>query len=198
MWYENQPGPSAVAAEKWPDAASLELDSARWNLVVFLHPQCPCSQATLTELAVLQSRVTQRLRTSLVFYKPAGMAAGWEKSRILDQAAAMPDVSIVWDEGDRERQKFGAATSGQVLLFEGSGRLCYQGGITRARGQTGDNSGRATIERLVRGEAVSVTQQPVSQQPVFGCPLVDESDLSATRRCLSDDESGGKTSDARP
>ena len=99
MWYENQPGASAVAAEQWPDSARLDFDATRWNLVVFLHPHCPCSQSTLTELAVLQSRVTQPLRMSLVFCKPEGAGTGWEKSRILDQAAALPNVSIVWDAG---------------------------------------------------------------------------------------------------
>jgi hypothetical protein len=59
-------------------------------------------------------------------------------------------------------------TSGQVLVFDRRGRVSYSGGITRARGQTGANAGRAAVEAILRGGS-----PPYPSGPVFGCPLVD-------------------------
>jgi hypothetical protein len=74
----------------------------------------------------------------------------------------------------RESRRFGAATSGQTLLYAADGRLLFNGGITESRGHSGDNAGRSAILSLVLGLTSAPTGQPLST-PVYGCPLFDES-----------------------
>jgi hypothetical protein len=77
-------------------------------------------------------------------------------------------VDLRIDEGGAEARRFGAATSGQALLYDAAGRLVFSGGITPARGHSGDSAGRDAIIRWVeRGTA------PQKSAFVFGCSLHD-------------------------
>ena len=57
----------------------------------------------------------------------------WARTGLWDQAEAIPGVRIWTDVGAVEARRFGAATSGLVLVYDASGRLVFQGGITPAR-----------------------------------------------------------------
>lgn len=48
-----------------------------------------------------------------------------------------PEVQIV--------RRFGAYTSGQVMLYDTDRRLAFNGGITGSRGHEGNNKGRQAI-----------------------------------------------------
>ena len=62
-------------------------------------------------------------------------------------AAEIPGVEVVSDEDDAQSAAFGAAVSGQTLLYDREGRLIFSGGITAARGHAGDNAGRSARSR---------------------------------------------------
>jgi hypothetical protein len=179
--YESRPGAAAAAPWEWPARTRLTRDPDRWTLVMFLHPRCPCSQASLQELAELLSGNPAQVRTILLCCKPPGVPDGWEQGETWRQAVSMKHVTVQIDENDEERSHFGVQTSGHVLLYDPSGRLRYDGGITRARGHVGANVGRAAVEALLRGET-----PPVDSGPVFGCPLVgpETSDSEKGCRCL--------------
>jgi hypothetical protein len=72
------------------------------------------------------------------------------------------------DTDGREAALFGAKTSGQVLVYDGTGRLRFSGGITGGRSHSGDNPGRARVEALLLSGTLD---RPIS--PVFGCALFD-------------------------
>jgi hypothetical protein len=167
LWaYAQTPGPAARASETWPSAAHLARDERRPTLVVFAHPQCPCSRATIGELSLLMTHAQQSVTTYVVFYRPSEAAAGWEETDLWRSAAAIPGVQVLPDEGGAEASAFGAATSGQTLLYDAGGRLIFRGGITSARGHSGDNAGRSAVLSLLHhgGSATSQTS-------VFGCLL---------------------------
>jgi hypothetical protein len=166
--YETRPGCEADPPSAWPDRSRFHRDSECPTLLMFLHPHCPCSRASLEELAALLSANSDGLRTFVVFCKPEGVPDGWAKSALWRQAADMESVDVSCDDRDEERRRFGARTSGQVLLFERGGRLAYSGGIIRARGQAGANPGRSAVEAILGGQSPSCRLGPV-----FGCPLVD-------------------------
>jgi hypothetical protein len=164
--YETRPGRLGDVPQTWPAASRLTLDSQRWNLVMFLHPHCPCSPASLQELVELQTKFPDGLRVCLVFCKPAGVPAGWEQTATWRQATVLTGLEVLGDEGDAERRAFGALTSGEVLVYDPGGALQYRGGITAARGKTGPNVGHDTVEALLAGG------KPARHEaPVFGCPL---------------------------
>jgi hypothetical protein len=174
--YESRPGSIGAAAPDWPLSSGLVRDPERWTLLMFVHPRCPCSRASLQELAEVLSENSNRVRAYVVCCIPRGAPPGWAEAATWREASAMKNVEVYCDENDRERSHFGAETSGCVMLYDPKGRLLYSGGITRARGHTGSNAGRSTIESLFRGDSPSVRDGPV-----FGCPLLDP-EISASEK----------------
>jgi hypothetical protein len=167
VWaYDNTPGALAKAPQRWPAVSTLALAQGRHTLVVFAHPQCPCSRASLGELAELLARSPKKPATYVVFLKPAGFADGWEKTGLWQAAETLPSTSLVRDEAGAVARAFGVATSGQALLYDAAGKLRFNGGMTGSRGHAGDNPGRAALVALI-GD----TPANRASANVFGCPL---------------------------
>jgi hypothetical protein len=101
-----------------------------------------------------------------VFTKSAGAATDWEKTRLWRTAAAIPGVHVVSDVDGVEAQRFHAETSGQTMLYSKRGKLLFNGGITFARGHSGDNAGRTAIETWLANRSAEYRQTPV-----FGCRM---------------------------
>lgn len=167
--YATAQGSAAAAPAEWPADSPLQKGADRPTLVVMVHPRCPCSRASIGELALLMARCQGRVTTYVAFLRPAGFPVDWEKTDLWRSAAAIPGVTLVSDEGGVEAARFHAATSGQAILYDAQGRLLFSGGITAARGHAGDNAGReAIVAILTRGETAR------TETPVFGCSLLDE------------------------
>jgi hypothetical protein len=166
--YELQAGEPADAPDRWPAGRSLRLDPARANLVLFAHPQCPCSRASVSELAAILTRCPKELRATVCFFDPEGEADSWTRSSLWRAAAAIPGVEVIADRNALLAARFGSSTSGQVFLFDREGRRIFSGGITGARGHEGENRGRNLVIALARGELCTM-----STTPVFGCSLHD-------------------------
>ena len=167
VWaYENGPGTPATVESQWPAHTSLERASDRPTLVLLAHPQCSCTRATLGELAEALARAKSLPKTYVVFLKPSSMPDGWEQTDLWKTAAALPNATVVRDDDGREAERFGAATSGQTMLYDARGSLLFSGGITGARGHAGDNAGRSSIVALLN-------RQPGTHAStnVFGCSL---------------------------
>lgn len=174
LWrYDNSPGEAAHAHEHWPTAATLARAEDRPTLVMLAHPHCTCTRASLQELAEAIARARTHPRTYVLFMAPRRFAEGWEQTDLWRQAEALPGVTVVPDEDGREAQHFGAATSGQTLLYDERGVLVFSGGITGARAHTGDNPGRQSLVALLNREPA-----PRSGTSVFGCPLFHTGDES--------------------
>ena len=167
VWqYENTPGRAAAPPQHWPTASCLEPAADRPSLVMLAHPRCPCTRASIGELALLMAHAQGRVRASVLFYKPAGAPEAWAQTDLWQSAAAIPGVQVRLDEDGAEARHFNSTTSGQVVLYDAAGRLLFHGGITGARGHSGDNEGRsAVLALLARGAAAR------SQSNVFGCSL---------------------------
>jgi hypothetical protein len=166
--YEITPGKAAIPEVMWPQKSRIRQDSNRATLVMLAHPKCPCSRASIGELARLMAHSQGKVASFVLFLKPQGVAANWEKTDLWRSAAAIPGVRVLGDEKGREAQLFRATTSGQTLLFDKQGRLLFSGGITGSRGHSGDNAGLdAVVSLLNSGKA----QQ--SKTLVFGCSLID-------------------------
>lgn len=172
MWaYAEKPGPPTTAGPMWPTAARLARDGHTPTLVMFLHPQCACSRASIGELGVLLARVSRPLVIHVVVYRPAGAAADWEHTDLWDSAKAIPGVHVTSDEDGAEARVFGALVSGSTLLYDADGGLLFNGGVTSARGHAGDNAGLDAVASLLTREGSAI-----QNTPVFGCLLHAESD----------------------
>lgn len=155
-------GPSA----KGTPTSLSGLHSARSRLLLFLHPQCPCSHATVAELAKILSAAPHTIECELYFYRPKTREDSWCRSDLWNQASELPDTALREDIDGLEAAHFGAHTSGQVLLYASSGRLVFSGGITDGRGHEGDNDGEDAIVAYLR-----TGRLPAVSTPVFGCVI---------------------------
>lgn len=164
--YQFTPTESAVVANHWPTASSCKLALDRPTLVMFVHPRCPCSRASLHELAILMTRFPRSLDVQLLFIKPPAVATDWTCTDLWAEAAEIPGVVQRIDDEGTEQHRFGARVSGEVFVYLPSGNLLFHGGITAGRGHEGDNAGRATLESLLLQD-----EHAVCVMPVFGCEL---------------------------
>jgi hypothetical protein len=167
LWsYSNTPGPSASGGATWPKQTSISRDPARSTLVVFAHPQCPCSDASIEELARLMAHVQGRVTVHVAFYRPANAEVGWERTGLWNRAESIPGVAVSADDDGRQAALFGAMVSGQAMLYDATGRLAFEGGLTYARGHAGNNAGRTAIASLLL-----TGRSSTRHSPVFGCFL---------------------------
>jgi len=171
MDYDNSPGPPAEAPAIWPADSDIPRDPTGPTLVMLAHPRCDCTRASIGELAELMARAPQRPRAYVVFIKPGSAGPAWEHTSLWDEAARIPDVTVLRDDHGREAARFRTQTSGQTLLYGADGRLLFAGGTTGARGKAGNNAGRATLLAWLTGERPQATATPV-----FGCSLFGPAD----------------------
>jgi hypothetical protein len=169
LWgYENTPGKAAEPPHQWPADSKIQPARDHSTLVLLAHPHCPCTRATIGELASIMAHSQGRLTAYVLFLKPAGFSEEWEKSDLWRSAASIPGVTAVIDDEGAEADRFHAATSGQTLLYDAGGRLLFSGGITGSRGHAGDNAGESAIVSFVNSGAAER-----AESSVFGCPLFD-------------------------
>jgi hypothetical protein len=166
--YQMRAGVPAAEYDTWPRGASLVLDPQRYNLVMFAHPRCSCTDASLEELKIVMTRGRGKIVPTICFFDPAGLPADWAQTRLVRAAREIPGLNVVIDLNGSLAEKFGAMTSGQVLMFDGGGRRVFAGGITGSRGHAGDNRGRSLVLALANQET-----SETAQTPVFGCALHD-------------------------
>jgi hypothetical protein len=164
--YDNRPGVAAHPTGEWPADSRIARDTGQLTLMMFAHPRCDCTKASVAELAEVMARAHQRPNAYLIFIKPGGMPNAWEKTELWQSAARIPGVTVLRDDDGVEARRFGVETSGQVLLYAANGRLLFSGGDTGARGHAGENAGRATILAWLDGRT-----PPSETTPVFGCSL---------------------------
>jgi hypothetical protein len=170
LQYSNAPGPVEAPPVVWPPASSVARNANRSTLVLFAHPQCPCSRASLGELARILTQSGNRLDANVFFYSSSREPETWVKSGLWQQASEIPGVRVFADPGGNTARNFGALTSGHTLLYDPQGRLVFSGGITAARGHSGDNAGRDAIVALLRGDTAGIAALP-ARTKVFGCRL---------------------------
>lgn len=178
IWrYKETPGALAAAPATWPVASKLERALDRPNVVFVAHPQCPCTRASMTELAHLIDEVGTRARVHIVVVRPAGAPADFEEGAIIARARQLPGARVVVDVDGKEAHAFGAIVSGSTIVYGRAGTLQFRGGLTTARGHEGRGPAHDRILAIVGGAAPDR-----HDAPTFGCALDDETRQAEVRR----------------
>jgi hypothetical protein len=164
--YSSTPGSVGETTHRWPSESRIAFDPGHSNLVMLVHPHCPCSKASLFELQHVMTRCHGLVTAHVLFLNPEKLREPWGRTYLWDMADAIPGTQALADNAGREAARFGAKTSGHVLLYDPSGTLVFSGGITGARGHEGDNPGREAVIALASTHA-----SRSATTPVFGCPL---------------------------
>jgi hypothetical protein len=155
--------PDAAAAQSLQAAASGAPQAAQPRLLMFMHPQCPCTRASLRELERALAR--RPAPVDLYVYLPAEEPESWAHTATWKLAAAIPGVTLHIDRDAALARRFAARVSGEVIVQSAEGAVLYAGGITSAAGHEGANPGRDAIEAHLAGRPAP------DRQPVYGCEI---------------------------
>src|SRR6478672_6772348 len=73
LWtYAGTAGRHPFGAQAWPAESHVQRAHARPTMLVFVHPHCPCSRATVAELATVMAHCQGEVDTTVLFYRPDG------------------------------------------------------------------------------------------------------------------------------
>lgn len=176
--YENTPGRIGALPRMWPDSRIVPATD-RPTLVMLAHPRCPCTVASVGELAQIMARLQGKVAAYVLLVTPKDAGRAWDDTSLRHSAEAIPGVTVVLDIDGAEARRFGAETSGHTLLFASDGKLLFSGGITGSRGHAGDNAGEAAIISLVNNQTPALTRTLV-----FGCALANRAEAGQNTLCL--------------
>lgn len=163
MKYSAAEGRTGVINKDWPESTQLKFKNP-YELVVFIHPGCSCSKASLVELSRLVSQESE-IASQIVFMKTAKLSSLLEGNDLLAQARRIPRATIIFDEDGKEAKIFGALTSGHTFLYHEERGLLFSGGITAARGHEGKSVGQESIQHLLKNKPAR------NIASVFGCDI---------------------------
>jgi hypothetical protein len=167
--HQSSEGTKGATPQQFPTHSRLMLDPMRDTLIMFAHPRCPCTRASIEELNHLLARSEGKVAAQVWFFTPSNSVRDWARSDSWQSAAAIPGVTVQEDRDGALARLLGAETSGYVLLYTKGGKLLFRGGITESRGHAGDNAGESAILALLAGE----DSRP-RETPVYGCALLRE------------------------
>lgn len=140
-------------------------DGKLFSLVIALHPHCPCSRATVGELVKIYSHAPDKAKITVLAFKPLDEPDSWIESSALRTLEKL-SPHVVIDTNGVMATSLSLNTSGQIQLYSPEGKLLYNGGITAARGHSGDNAGESTVLSLLRNEITTA-----ANAPTFGCSI---------------------------
>lgn len=181
--YAGAAGTSGPVPLSWPSASALPPPQRQPVVVQFLHPHCPCSRASVGNLARIGARLGPRARIEVLLVAPPGVEESWVAGALYDVVRSDPGMRVHIDRDGREARLFGAMTSGQSYLFDARGRCLFAGGITPLRGHEGGNPGMdAVISQVLLGTS------EVATWAVTGCPLFDRPDGAVAPASERNDE----------
>jgi hypothetical protein len=161
--FETTPGMAATPDTFWPDELPIQRAQDRMTLVMIAQPACTCTRASVGELETVISQHPDRAKVFVIFEKN-GVGIDPQGSSLWQAALRVPGATVLVDQAATICHRFHVATSGQVFVFDRSGKLCYSGGITSSRGHEGESDGSRAIDALLSGRTAETTSTPV-----FGC-----------------------------
>jgi hypothetical protein len=157
LQYDTRPGLRPIQ-----EPGVREADPGRWTLIMVVHPDCPCSKASLRNLAAILDATRLPVRAEIVGAVPPGYDG---PMRNLALARGIVKSELVIMDADRALQTYGARTSGHLFVYDPDQDLVYSGGLTPARGAEDAMSSMRWFNVLVRQGAIA------SSAPTFGCSL---------------------------
>lgn len=164
------PGQAAQAPGDWPAGSRIIPVSGQSTVLMWCHPRCPCTRASLEELEQLVRQTRGSATVQVNFVRPPGCSDAWVRGDLWRQAVAIPGVRVVVDDG-RDVRQFSVHTSGQTLVFGPDRRLLFTGGLTPGRGHGGESE--SLIQATRRAGSGS---GPLVTTPVFGCALFTDAE----------------------
>ncbi|MGQ0644886.1 MAG: RedB protein [Elusimicrobiota bacterium] len=169
MGYDYKPGGLGAARSGWPEGTTLEKRAGKPALLFFMHPRCGCTEASVRQLAKVTASRDAEVLVSCYVPADAADRGAWAEGPTLRALRQIPKARIRFDPDGAEARRFGAETSGTVLVYDPAGNEIFRGGITDRRGGEADNPGiRRLASVLTAGRRAAG-----ASTPVYGCPVAE-------------------------
>jgi hypothetical protein len=152
--------------------------SEKYRVIVFAHPFCPCTRATLNKLDESLTRFPAGVSIRVIFSTFGLPVSAVSSSAIVAQARRLKGVEVESDNSGTKASEFNAKVSGEVFAFNRQGSCVFHGGLTSGRGHQGESIGQRELELRV---CENVNEPYIG--PVFGCTLpvcTDSSTISSS------------------
>ena len=128
-------GTPAGAPERWPASSAIPADLGRPTLVMLAHPQCPCTRASISELAILMAQIKGRRVGSRPLRQAGRHARRMGTYEPLDQRGADPRR-----DGARRSKRTGGGGVRGIHFRPGAPLLAARHSPVRGRDHTGSRS----------------------------------------------------------
>src|ERR1700704_5204871 len=89
--YANTPARATSPPGNWPTDTRIRSAPGHPILLVFAHPECPCTRATLAELALMIAQLgasRDSVASYVLFSAPSTLLDGWDKSGLWQSAVS--------------------------------------------------------------------------------------------------------------
>ena len=184
VWHSNysiHPGMSGCVPENLEPVNSLaDLNQAiarskslnSKTLILFYHPHCVCTRATVHNLQSVTAATNKHLNSIAIAYQPVISDPRWihsSTSRDLKKAG----FRVFADLDGKCCRELGVYTSGHVLVYDEQGKLVFNGGVTQSRGHEGSCN---ACDDLVK--SIENADENIFVWPVFGCAILESEDQS--------------------
>lgn len=158
--------PGAAADPQTDGRAFLETQRrpGRALVVMAVHPECPCTGASLAELGDFLARSHGRSDALLLELAPASPNPNW-CGGVPAELGGVPIRSLADPDG-RIARLLGARTSGHLVFMDAAGAIRFHGGLTIARGHRGRAPAQDALLALLDGRPAAL-----AAAPTFGCAL---------------------------
>ncbi len=172
--YSTRPGPESdvllrISSDELPGIQSTDGDSP--TIILFYHPKCPCTFATIRCLERLSTNFRTQPQIHAFAYRPQDESDTWIDSRSTRVLRNLEDIRIHPDiDGERFR-RFGVRVSGHILIYDKNCDLTFSGGITPFRSHEGDCRASQQFVRCANDEIDECTRWPV-----FGCVVCEHAE----------------------
>lgn len=163
LWsYDKAPGATVANLDNIENRLQqLGLESPQ--VLVFAHPKCPCTAATLEQLS--QLTFPSEVGLTVVFFVPDQADASWRDTTNVRLAQQIPRATIQFDPEGELSRSVGVKTSGHCLAVRADGTVGFSGGITISRGHRGPNQGASDLTHCFQRSSGT------AEYPVYGCAL---------------------------
>lgn len=173
-WELHERTPGLISEPTTEAFNRLTSPSPGLRMMLFLHPHCSCSRATLNQLASCMSERRFDSDLCVYFVRPPGARENWEVSELRSLATVIPCARVLTDVDGKIARAYGVHTSGHLIVQDSTDAIRFTGGITPGRGNGQDCAGRQAVISLFAGELAAI-----SSTPVFGCPLFESDSRKA-------------------
>lgn len=179
---------SGDVTEPPPDfnLADLQLPAAagKYQLVMAVHPKCPCTRSSIFELHRIITKCRGRIVCSFFIFEPADVPAGWSETGTVVAASRLPGATLIPDPVGRFAGRLGMKTSGSVVFLDPDGTPVFHGGITPARNHEGNNLGADAVISFVRHGTAARNYAPVYGCSIASSACTDHERCRETKRSL--------------